>query len=134
MIDQLNYCIASYREAAMSTDAKFDHIDLAEKQKVCIFYISAQLRSTVMDFSLNVFHYQVLTECVEAEAWLREKKQQQDSLPKHTNPVLLSADIKKKAEALDRYCTISLEICLSLNCIFPLPRVTCINCSELQDL
>lgn len=40
---------------------------------------------------------------MEAEAWLREKKQQQDSLPKYANPVLLSADIRKKAEAVDRY-------------------------------
>ncbi|XP_038693623.1 heat shock 70 kDa protein 15-like [Tripterygium wilfordii] len=79
VIDQLGYCINSYREAAMSNDPKFDHIDLAEKQKV-------------------------LNECLEAEAWLREKKQQQDTLPKHADPVLLSADVKKKAEALDRFC------------------------------
>lgn len=79
VIDQLAYCINSYREAAMSNDPKFDHIDLAEKQKVLI-------------------------ECVEAEAWLREKKQQQDALPKYATPVLLSADIRKKAEAIDRFC------------------------------
>ncbi|PON35160.1 Heat shock protein 70 family [Trema orientale] len=79
VIDQLAYCINSYREAAVSADAKFDHIDLSEKQKV-------------------------LNECVEAEAWLREKKQQQDSLPKYASPVLLSADVRKKAEALDRFC------------------------------
>ncbi|CAK7356663.1 unnamed protein product [Dovyalis caffra] len=79
VIDQLVYCVNSYREAAMSNDSKFDHIDLAEKQKV-------------------------LNECVEAEAWLREKKQQQDSLPKYATPVLLSADVRKKAEALDRFC------------------------------
>ncbi|KAJ7003136.1 heat shock 70 kDa protein 15-like [Populus alba x Populus x berolinensis] len=79
VIDQLVYCINSYREAAVSGDLKFDHIDMAEKQKV-------------------------LNECVEAEAWLREKKQHQDSLPKHATPVLLSADVRKKAEALDRYC------------------------------
>ncbi|KAL8537586.1 hypothetical protein ACS0TY_012634 [Phlomoides rotata] len=79
VVDQLIYCVNSYREAAMSTDPKFDHIDLAEKQKV-------------------------LNECVEAEAWLREKKQQQDSLPKYANPVLLSGDVKKKAEDLDRFC------------------------------
>ncbi|KAL8056176.1 hypothetical protein ABFX02_04G102700 [Erythranthe guttata] len=77
--DQLAYCINSYREAAVSADTKFDHIDLADKQKV-------------------------LNECVEAEAWLREKKQQQDTLPKHATPVLLSADARKKAEALDRFC------------------------------
>ncbi|KAL2493089.1 Heat shock 70 kDa protein 14 [Abeliophyllum distichum] len=77
--DQLIYCINSYREAAMSNDPKFDHIDLADKQKV-------------------------LNECVEAEAWLREKKQQQDALPKYATPVLLSANVRKKAEALDRFC------------------------------
>ncbi|TYJ17979.1 hypothetical protein E1A91_A09G090400v1 [Gossypium mustelinum] len=79
IIDQLAYCINSYREAAVSNDTKFDHIELAEKQKV-------------------------LNECVEAEAWLREKKQQQDQLPKYATPVLLSADVSKKAEALDRFC------------------------------
>ncbi|KAF4372456.1 hypothetical protein CsatB_012829 [Cannabis sativa] len=79
VIDQLAYCINSYREAAVSTDPKFDHIDISEKEKV-------------------------LKECVEAEAWLREKKQQQDSLPKYASPVLLSADVRKKAEALDRFC------------------------------
>lgn len=79
VIDQLVYCINSYREAAMSNDPKFDHIDLSEKQKV-------------------------LNECVEAEAWLREKKQQQDLLPKYSSPVLLSADVRRKAESVDRFC------------------------------
>ncbi|KAA8540425.1 hypothetical protein F0562_024656 [Nyssa sinensis] len=79
VIDQLAYCINSYREAAMSNDPKFDHIELAEKQKV-------------------------LNECVEAEAWLREKMQQQDSLPKYATPVLLTADVRRKAEAIDRSC------------------------------
>ncbi|KAI4331237.1 hypothetical protein MLD38_029441 [Melastoma candidum] len=79
VLDQLVYCINSYREAAVSTDPKFDHIDLAEKQKV-------------------------LNECVEAEAWLREKKQQQESLPKHATPVLLLSEVKKKAESVDRVC------------------------------
>ncbi|XP_054781449.1 heat shock 70 kDa protein 15-like [Prosopis cineraria] len=79
VISQLIYCINSYREAAMSNDPKFDHIDISEKQKV-------------------------LNECVEAEAWLREKKQHQDSLPKHATPVLLSAEVRKKAEAVNRFC------------------------------
>ncbi|KAF5192299.1 Heat shock protein, partial [Thalictrum thalictroides] len=64
------------RDAALSTDAKFDHIDVAEKQKV-------------------------VNECAEAEAWLREKKQQQESLPKYATPVVLTSDVKRKAEALD---------------------------------
>ncbi|ERN03917.1 heat shock 70 kDa protein 14 [Amborella trichopoda] len=79
IVEQLIYCINSYREAALSKDPKFDHIDGADKQKV-------------------------VNECTEAEAWLREKKQQQDALPKHANPVLLSSDLKKKAETLDRFC------------------------------
>ncbi|KAH9714509.1 Heat shock 70 kDa protein 14 [Citrus sinensis] len=77
VIDQLAYCINSYREAALSSDPKFDHIDIAEKQKV-------------------------LNECADAEAWVREKKQQQDALPKYAAPVLLLGDVRRKAEALDR--------------------------------
>ena len=34
-IDQLVYCIISFREAALSSDQKFDHVDISEKQKVC---------------------------------------------------------------------------------------------------
>ncbi|XP_065865950.1 heat shock 70 kDa protein 15 [Euphorbia lathyris] len=79
VIEQLVRCVNSYREVAVSSDPKFDHIELAEKQKV-------------------------LNECVEAEAWIREKKQHQDSLPKYASPVLLSADVRKKAEAVDRFC------------------------------
>ncbi|KAL6568303.1 hypothetical protein OROHE_003987 [Orobanche hederae] len=75
-VDQLVYCISIYREAATSSDPKNDHIDRDERQKV-------------------------FNECVETEAWLREKKQHQDALPKHATPALLSADVKKKAEALD---------------------------------
>ena len=33
-VDQLLYCINSFREAALSNDQKFDHIDISEKQKV----------------------------------------------------------------------------------------------------
>ncbi|VFQ92904.1 unnamed protein product [Cuscuta campestris] len=79
IVGHLVHCINSYRDAAISNDSKFEHIELADKQMV-------------------------LTECVEAEAWLREKTQQQDGLPKYATPVLLSADIRKKAEALDRSC------------------------------
>jgi len=39
---------------------------------------------------------------VEAEAWLRDKQQQQDALPKHATPVLRLADVRKKAEEVDR--------------------------------
>ncbi|KAE8772619.1 Heat shock 70 kDa protein 4L [Hordeum vulgare] len=78
-IEQLSYCIHSFREAALSSDTKFDHIDILEKQKV-------------------------VNECSGSETWLLEKKQQQDALPKHADPALLVSDLKKKAEALDRFC------------------------------
>uniref|UniRef100_A0A803LNB5 Uncharacterized protein n=1 Tax=Chenopodium quinoa TaxID=63459 RepID=A0A803LNB5_CHEQI len=79
VIQQLTYCINSYRDAAVSNDSKFEHIDLVDKQKV-------------------------LNACVEAEAWLREKQQQQDALPKYATPALRSADVLKKTEELDRLC------------------------------
>ncbi|KAL5711917.1 hypothetical protein ACHQM5_014141 [Ranunculus cassubicifolius] len=77
--ESLLHCITSYREAAQSSDPKFDHIDVADKQKVA-------------------------SECTEAEAWIREKKQQQDSLPKYATFVVLSSDVTRKAETLDRFC------------------------------
>ncbi|KAL5994097.1 hypothetical protein ACLOJK_034968, partial [Asimina triloba] len=76
---QLVYCLNSYREAAMLQDPKFDHIDIAEKQKV-------------------------IHECAEAEAWFREKSLQQSTLPKHATPAFLTADVRRKADALDRFC------------------------------
>lgn len=45
---------------------------------------------------------QVLKECVETEAWLREKQQQQEALPKYATPAFLSADVTSKADALDK--------------------------------
>jgi len=76
---ELSYCISSFREAAQSKDPKFDHIDSADKEKV-------------------------ISECNKAEEWFKDKKQQQDVLPKSANPVLLTAELKKKTEVLDRFC------------------------------
>ncbi|KAC9514760.1 hypothetical protein R6Q59_012987 [Mikania micrantha] len=76
-IDQLVNHVNWYKQAAV--DPNYEHIDLSEKQKV-------------------------LNECSEIENWLKEKKQLQDSLPKHADPVLLLSDIRKKTETLDRVC------------------------------
>ncbi|XP_022877971.1 heat shock 70 kDa protein 16-like [Olea europaea var. sylvestris] len=46
----------------------------------------------------------VTGECNKAEQWFREKTQQQDSLPKNADPILLSSEIKRKAEALEGIC------------------------------
>ncbi|KAL0010495.1 hypothetical protein SO802_005603 [Lithocarpus litseifolius] len=93
VIDQLLCCINSYRKAADSNDPRFDHINVSEKEKV-------------------------LNERVEAEAWLREKKLQQDSLPKYVNPVFSSADVLKKTETLDRFleCREAMDLSLESGC------------------
>lgn len=78
-VSQLSYCINSFRAAALSMDPRYDHIDVAEKTKV-------------------------VEECTKAEVWLAEKQQLQNKLPQAVNPVLLSADVKKAAEALDKFC------------------------------
>lgn len=46
----------------------------------------------------------IINECNKAELWLRERTQQQDSLPKNVDPVLWSTEIKKKAETLNAMC------------------------------
>lgn len=78
-VEQLLYCINSFREAALSKDPKFDHIEPAEKEKV-------------------------VAECIKAEEWLRDKLSHQEQLRKSANPVVLCAEVKKKMEALDRFC------------------------------
>nr|GMD08963.1 heat shock 70 kDa protein 16 [Ipomoea batatas] len=46
----------------------------------------------------------VINECDKAELWIRDKSQQQDSLPKNADPILWSSEIKKKADILDAMC------------------------------
>lgn len=50
---------------------------------------------------LTPFHLQIINECSKAELWLRDRTQQQDSLPKNVDPVLWSSEIKKRTEALN---------------------------------
>ncbi|KAK7276824.1 hypothetical protein RIF29_17970 [Crotalaria pallida] len=47
---------------------------------------------------------QIINECNKAEQWLREKMQQQDSLPKCSDPVFWSSDIKSKTEEFNLVC------------------------------
>ncbi|XP_021595245.1 heat shock 70 kDa protein 16 isoform X2 [Manihot esculenta] len=46
----------------------------------------------------------IINECNKAEHWLRERTQQQDSLPKNANPVLWSWEIKRRTEELNSIC------------------------------
>lgn len=52
-------------------------------------------------FLLCILMFQIVNECDRAEQWLRERSQEQDSLPKNTDPVLWSIDIKSVAEDLN---------------------------------
>uniref|UniRef100_A0A1D1ZIY1 Heat shock protein 16 n=1 Tax=Anthurium amnicola TaxID=1678845 RepID=A0A1D1ZIY1_9ARAE len=47
---------------------------------------------------------QVIEECNKAEQWLREKTQLQESLPRNTDPILWSNDIKNQTESLQMSC------------------------------
>ncbi|XWS51874.1 hypothetical protein CRYUN_Cryun11dG0019500 [Craigia yunnanensis] len=46
----------------------------------------------------------IMNECNKAEQWLREKTQQQDSLPKNIDPLLWSSEIKSRKEDLNMKC------------------------------
>ncbi|XP_022734400.1 heat shock 70 kDa protein 16-like isoform X2 [Durio zibethinus] len=46
----------------------------------------------------------IMNACNQAEQWLREKTQQQDSLPKNIDPLLWSSEIKSRTEDLNMKC------------------------------
>ncbi|XVF70652.1 hypothetical protein PTKIN_Ptkin11bG0179300 [Pterospermum kingtungense] len=46
----------------------------------------------------------IMNECNKAEQWLREKTQEQDSLPKNVDPLLWSSEIKSRTEDLNMKC------------------------------
>ncbi|XWS27845.1 hypothetical protein CRYUN_Cryun25bG0014800 [Craigia yunnanensis] len=46
----------------------------------------------------------IMNECKMAEQWLRDKTQQQDSLPKNIDPLLWSSEIKSRTEDLNMKC------------------------------
>lgn len=90
-------CIVEYRTAAESLpaserDAVCPHLKINKMQKITIMV------HDFIDISL-----QVINECDKAELWIRDKSQQQDSLPKNADPILWSSEIKKKADILDAY-------------------------------
>lgn len=76
-VKDLRHYIREYRNAAMTVDPRC--IETKDKRKVIL-------------------------ECEDAEAWLTEKSQQQDSIAKCEDPILLSTDIRKKIEALVSFC------------------------------
>mmetsp|Transcript_104148 Transcript_104148/g.301289 ORF Transcript_104148/g.301289 Transcript_104148/m.301289 type:complete len:870 (-) Transcript_104148:205-2814(-) len=67
--------VANYRSAAVGGDEKYSHI------------APEKLAS-------------ITTACDEAEAWLQDKRQQQEATPKHVKPVLLCVEIEQKNKDL----------------------------------
>jgi heat shock protein 4 len=67
----------AYLNTARSTDARYAHIEAADKKKV-------------------------VEEAQRALAWLQEKEALQAQVAKHEDPVLLSSDIRKKEDTLRR--------------------------------
>lgn len=64
----------------MLEDARYEHIEAEEKEKVN-------------------------KECTAALAWLSEKEAQQAALAKNVDPALLTNDITKKSDMLERFCS-----------------------------
>lgn len=54
-------------------------------------------------FEVLTFLFQIINQCNKAEKWLREKMQQQDTLPKSSDPVFWSSEIESKTENLKLY-------------------------------
>ncbi|CAN4078339.1 unnamed protein product [Withania somnifera] len=46
----------------------------------------------------------VINECYKVEQWLREKSHLQEALPRNTDPVLWSSEIRRKTEAFEAMC------------------------------
>ncbi|KAL3152123.1 hypothetical protein ABBQ32_001221 [Trebouxia sp. C0010 RCD-2024] len=75
--ESLQQAAHNFASQASSSDPKYSHIPAADKKKV-------------------------LDECQAALGWLEEKKGLQETMKKTDDPVLVTADIKKKEETLTR--------------------------------
>ncbi|KAK4576152.1 hypothetical protein RGQ29_026914 [Quercus rubra] len=84
-----------------------DPIDNRYKDEEARAQATRDLLKSVVDYRMSIDlippedREMIVNECNKAEQWLREKSQLQDSMPKNTDPVLWSADIKRRKEDLD---------------------------------
>eukprot|EP00727_Mastigamoeba_balamuthi_P002793 m51a1_g12510 putative heat shock 70 kda protein 15-like (278) ;mRNA; r:3507-4340 len=79
MIAELESAIRSFQEFVASTDAKYAHIDAAERQKVADYAAAAA-------------------------QWLQEQRAKQEALPAHADPVLTTSGIAARATELRAQC------------------------------
>lgn len=87
-----------------------DPIENRYKDEEARAQATRDLRNSIVDYRKSVDSIppnqqeMIINECNTAEQWLREKTQQQDAMPKNTDPVLWSSDIKSRKEDLDMTC------------------------------
>ncbi|KDP39123.1 hypothetical protein JCGZ_00880 [Jatropha curcas] len=86
-----------YKDEEARAQAKRDLLNCIVEYRMSVNSLSTEDRELIMN------------ECNKAEQWLRERTQQQDSLPKNANPVLWSKEIKCRTEDLDLLCKRILE-------------------------
>jgi heat shock protein 4 len=79
-VNALRKTIEHWKQFAASTDPKYEHIVAEDRAKIT-------------------------AECDKKTEWLSKQLKLQDSKPKHTDPVLLVADLKREREALDAFAT-----------------------------
>ena len=89
----------------MSNDPNFDHIDINDKEKVIARHLFCPWFFTGCLLVRNCFSFHLFVglknECVEAENWLRENKQQEDSQNMPTLVIRLLVVLSKESK-LDR--------------------------------
>lgn len=95
-LGQLAERVNCFRQAASSNDPKYNHVTYSHLSATPFQYPYFLYDSMCYDHftysHLSATPFQVLNECSEAENQLREAQQLQDTLPKHAEPVLLSAN------------------------------------------
>ncbi|GAB4830895.1 hypothetical protein Ancab_004921 [Ancistrocladus abbreviatus] len=99
-----------YSEKLQELKWLVDPIENRYKEEECRAQATRDLLNCIVDYRMAAESLPapekdaVFTECNKAEQWLRDKLQQQDSLPKNVDPILLSSDIRSKIEGLDGIC------------------------------
>uniref|UniRef100_A0A7N0VB57 Uncharacterized protein n=1 Tax=Kalanchoe fedtschenkoi TaxID=63787 RepID=A0A7N0VB57_KALFE len=87
-----------------------DPIENRYKDEEARAQATRELLNTIVEYRMHadslpsVDKEPIIRECNKAELWLRERTQQQDSLPKNTDPVLWSNEIRHVKHNLEKIC------------------------------
>lgn len=89
----LSKCISDYRMSA-------DSLSTNKKESVCVLSASPYRIINSLNI-LKKIDLQIVNECLKVEQWLRDKTQEQDSVPRNMDPVIWSHDIESKMSELN---------------------------------